>query len=100
MNLCDEWILYCEEAIINCDNYGGDIIFDLAISGENKEGKNTKSSEIIMKSSIRVCVHRKSSEWKESSESRKSQIVVYSRWNLEFEKLIKTVSQLYELLKT
>ena len=39
-----------------------------------------------MKASVRVCVHRKSSEWKESSESRKSRIVVYSRpRNLEFE---------------
>ena len=39
----------------------------------------------MMKSSVRVCVHRKSSEWKESSESRKSSIVVSSRWNLELE---------------
>ena len=31
------WMLYCEEAIINCDNYGGAIAFDLAISGEKKE---------------------------------------------------------------
>ena len=31
------WMLYCEEAIINCDNYGGAITFDLAISGEKKE---------------------------------------------------------------
>ena len=39
----------------------------------------------MMKSFVRVCVHRKSSEWKESSESRKSSIVVSSRWNLELE---------------
>ena len=32
-----------------------------------------------MKSFVRVCVHRK------SSESRRSIIVVYSPWNLEFE---------------
>ena len=38
-----------------------------------------------MKSSVNVCLHRKSTEWKESSESRKSRIVVYGRWNLEFE---------------
>ena len=38
-----------------------------------------------MKCSIKVCVHRKSSEWKESSKSRKSRIVVSSQWNLEFE---------------
>ena len=37
-----------------------------------------------MKSFVKVCVHRKSSEWKESSESRKSRIDVYSQWNLEF----------------
>ena len=37
-----------------------------------------------MKFSVRVCVHRNTSEWEESSESRKSRIVVYSRWNLEF----------------
>ena len=38
-----------------------------------------------MKYSIRVCVHRKSSEGKESSESWKSSIDVYSQWNLEIE---------------
>ena len=38
-----------------------------------------------MKSSVKVCVHRISSEWKESSESRKPSIVVSSPWNLEFE---------------
>ena len=37
-----------------------------------------------MKYSIKVCVHRKSSEWKESSESRKSRIVVSSPRNLDF----------------
>ena len=31
------WMLYCEKAIINCDNYGGAITFDIAISGEKKE---------------------------------------------------------------
>ena len=36
-----------------------------------------------MKSFVRVCVHRKSSEWKESSKSRRSRIVVYSQWNLQ-----------------
>ena len=49
------------------------------------KGKKIKSSEFIMKSSVRVCVHRKSSEWKETSELWKSRIVVYRRWNLEFE---------------
>ena len=84
---------YCDEAIINCDNYGRAITFDLVISGEKKEkketiaenGKKTKSPEFILKSSVRVCLHRKSSEWKESSKSWKSSIVVYSPWNLEFE---------------
>ena len=38
-----------------------------------------------MKSSVNVCLHRKSIEWKDSSESRKSGIVVYGRWNLGFE---------------
>ena len=62
---------YCDEAIINCDNYGEAITFDLAISGEKKEtivekGRKTKSSEFILKSSVKVCVHRKSSEGKES----------------------------------
>ena len=31
----------CDEAIINCDKYGGVIIFDLAIYGEKKEKKET-----------------------------------------------------------
>ena len=31
------WMLYCEEAIINFNNYGGAVTFDLAISGEKKE---------------------------------------------------------------
>ena len=38
-----------------------------------------------MKSFVRVCVHRNSSEWKESSKSRRSRIDVYRQWNLEFE---------------
>ena len=39
-----------------------------------------------MKFYVRVCVHRNSSEWKESSESRRSRIDVYrSPWNMEFE---------------
>ena len=33
------WMRNCDEAIINCENYGGAITFDLAILGENKEGK-------------------------------------------------------------
>ena len=49
-----------------------------------ENGKKIKSSEFIMKYSIKVCVHRKSSEWKESSESRKSRIVVSSPRNLDF----------------
>ena len=81
----DVILWYCDEALINCDNYGGAITFDLAILGENKERKKTKSSEFIMKSSIIMSLStNKSSEWKESSESRNSKIVVYSRWNLEF----------------
>ena len=83
-------MLYCEEAI-NCDSYGEAMTFDLDISGEKKEerddsrkGKETKNLEFIMKSSVRVCVHRKSSEWKECSESRKPSIVVYNWWKLEF----------------
>ena len=35
------WMGYGEEAIINCDNYGGDITFDFAIFGEKKEKKET-----------------------------------------------------------
>ena len=31
------WMLYCEKAIINCDNYGGAITFDIAISGEKED---------------------------------------------------------------
>ena len=33
------WMRYCDEALVNCDNYGGDITFDLVISGEKKEKK-------------------------------------------------------------
>ena len=35
------WMRYYDEAIIDCNNYGGDITFDLAISGEKKEKKET-----------------------------------------------------------
>jgi len=38
---------YCDEAIINCDNYGEAITFDLTISGEKKEKKKMKKSEIL-----------------------------------------------------
>ena len=38
-----------------------------------------------MKSSVRVCLQRKSRVWKESNKLRESSIVVYSRWNLELE---------------
>lgn len=38
-----------------------------------------------MKSSVRVCLQRKSRVWKESNQLRESSIVVYSRWNLELE---------------
>ena len=38
------WMLYCDEAIINCDNYGGAITFDLAVSGERKEKKEIKET--------------------------------------------------------
>ena len=31
------WIIYCEEAINNYDNYGRAITFDLTISEEKKE---------------------------------------------------------------
>ena len=81
---------YCEEAIINCDNYGEAILSlrPCYIRREERDDsqnrKKTKRSEFIMKSSVRVCLHRKTSEWKESSESRKSRIVLYSRWNLGF----------------
>ena len=40
-----------------------------------------------MKSSVRVCEQRKSSEWKECSGSRKPNVVVYSRWKLELIKI-------------
>ena len=36
-----------------------------------------------MKSSARVCLFRKSREWKDS-ESWKSRVDVYSQWNMEF----------------
>ena len=36
------WVLYCDEAIINCDNYGGAITFDLAISGEEERDDSRK----------------------------------------------------------
>ena len=69
-----ELMLYGEEAIINCDN-----LLPCYIQREERDdrlkGKKTKSSEFIMKSSVKVCVHRKSSEWKDSSESWKSSIV-------------------------
>ena len=39
------WMLYCEEAIINCDNCGGAITFDLAVSGERKEKKEIKRDD-------------------------------------------------------
>ena len=35
------WMRYCDEAKINCDNYGAAITFDLAIFGEKKEKKET-----------------------------------------------------------
>ena len=35
------YILYYEEAIINCDNYGEGMSFALAISGEKKEKQET-----------------------------------------------------------
>ena len=47
-----------------------------------EEEKKIKSPEIIMKSSARVCLFRKSREWKEDSESWKSRIDVYSQWNI------------------
>ena len=50
----------------------------------SEEEMKIKSSEIIMKSSARVCLFRKSREWKEYSESRNSRVVVYSQWNMEF----------------
>ena len=57
----------CEEAIINCDNNGGVITFDLCDiwreerdeRDDNREEKKTKKSVIIMKSSARVCLFRK-----------------------------------------
>ena len=57
-----ESMLYCEEAIINCDNYGAAITFELAIyirrekRDDSRKGKNTKNSKFIMKTSVRVCV--------------------------------------------
>ena len=36
-----ELMRYCEEAIINYDSYGEAVTFELAISGENKETKET-----------------------------------------------------------
>ena len=39
------WMRYCDDAIINCDNYGGDITFDFAISGEKKEKKEMKDKK-------------------------------------------------------
>jgi len=65
------WILYCEEAIINCDNFGEAMTFALAIPGEKKEKQEF------------VCTEE-SSEWKECSESRNPTLVVYIRWKLEF----------------
>ena len=53
----------CDEAKINCDDYGEAITFDLAISREKKEKKEKiaekgrsyiKSSEFIMKSFLGV----------------------------------------------
>ena len=46
MTTCDStyvilYILYYEEAIINCDNYGEGMSFALAISGEKKEKQET-----------------------------------------------------------
>ena len=91
---------YAMEAIINCDNYGGAITFNLTIPEEKKreereekddnwEEKKTKSSEIIMKSSARVCLFRKSREWKEYSESRNSRVDVYRRWNMKLMEIMK-----------
>ena len=79
-------MLYCEKAIINCDNYGGAITFDIAISGEKKETiaeKEKKIKEFMMKFPVRVCEYRKANEWKGSSESGKSSIFVSSQWNWE-----------------
>jgi len=35
------WILHCDEAIINRDNYGEVMTFALPISGEKKQKKET-----------------------------------------------------------
>ena len=84
-------MLYCEEAVINCDNYGEVITFDLAISGEKNETIAEKRRDKEVRGHYEVFCKslsaQKSTEWKESRESRKStwRIVVSSRWNLEFE---------------
>jgi len=62
-------VRYCDEEAIT---------FDLAISGEKREMKETiaekrRRLKDILKSSARICLHRKSREWKESNESRKSE---------------------------
>ena len=54
-----------------------------------EEEKKIKSPEIIMKSSTRVCLFRKSREWKEYSESRNSRVHVYRRWNMKLMELMK-----------
>ena len=41
INGCDN----CDEAIIDCDNYGGAITFDLTIFGEKKEKEETKAEK-------------------------------------------------------
>ena len=56
---------------------------------DNWEEKKTKSSEIIMKSSARVCLFRKSREWEDYSESRNSRVDVYRRWNMKLMELMK-----------
>ena len=92
------------ETIINCDNYGGAKLLTLRYPKRRKRRKEkkekkktitekrekkTKSSEIIMKSSARVRLFRKSREWKEYSESRNSKVDVYRRWNLKLMELMK-----------
>ena len=74
-------MLYCEEAIINCYNYGGAITLDIAISRkrERDNSRKDKIKEFMMKFPRRVCKHRKANEWKGSSESRKSSIDVSSQ---------------------
>ena len=87
------------------DVIDGAITFHFAVPGEKKEKKEkkreerdkrddnreekTKSSEIIMKSSARVCLFRKSREWKKYRESRKSRVDVCRRWNMELMELMK-----------